>query len=122
MLCRNESFPDVVNRCVVPASQDSPAFDLFLSYHSGDGEWVAALKSRLESNGIRVWLDTGQIRPGDLFPGPLPRAIGAVRCVVIVLSPGSVASAWVEEEYNLALAHRRHASAALIAPVGQRSQ
>jgi hypothetical protein len=118
MLCRNESVSRrCKNRRVVPVSQGSLAFDVFLSYHSGDGEWVAALKSKLESSGIRVWLDTEQIRPGDLFPGALARAIGAVRCVVIVLSPGSVASAWVEEEYNLALAHRRHVIAALIEDV-----
>jgi len=54
-----------------------------------------------------VWIDSEQLRPGDLFPGALARAIGSVRCVVLVLSRGSLASAWVEEEYSLALAHRR---------------
>jgi hypothetical protein len=34
--------------------------------------------------------------------------------VVLVLSPGSVASAWVEEEFTLALAQRRHVIGALI--------
>ena len=34
--------------------------------------------------------------------------------MVLVLSPGSVASAWVEEEYSLALARRCHVIAALI--------
>ena len=87
---------------------------MFLSYHSGDADWVATLKTRLESKGIRVWLDSEQIRPGNLFPGTLARAIGAVQCVVIVLSPGSVASAWVEEEYSLALAHRCRIIAALV--------
>lgn len=94
--------------------QAVPSFDAFLSYHSGDGQWVARLKGGLEARGIRVWLDTEQMRPGDLFPGALARAIGAVRCVVIVLSPGSLASAWVEEEYNMALARRCHVIAALI--------
>ena len=93
---------------------DAPSFDAFLSYHSGDGEWVASLKSALESRGVRVWLDSEQIRPGDRFPGALARAIGQVRGVVVVLSPGSLASAWVEEEYNLALARRCHVIAALI--------
>jgi hypothetical protein len=97
----------------VPPS-DAPSFDAFLSYHSGDGEWVASLKVALESRGVRVWLDSEQIRPGDRFPGALARAIGQVRSVVVVLSPGSLASAWVEEEYNLALARRCHVIAALI--------
>lgn len=94
-------------------SADSP-FDVFLSYHSGDGEWVALLKKRLAEAGIRVWLDSEQIRPGDRYPGVLARAIDQVGSVVVVLSPGSVASPWVEEEYNLALAKRRRVIAVLI--------
>ena len=98
---------------MTPAPAD-PSFDVFLSYHSGDADWVATLKSRLEARGIRVWLDSEQIRPGNLFPGTLARAIGAVRCVVLVLSPGAVGSAWVEEEYTLALTHRCRIIAALV--------
>jgi len=101
---------------VTPTSADT-AFDVFLSYHSGDGEWVAQLKTRLVSQGIRVWLDSEQIRPGDRFPGALARAIGQVECVVVVLSPGSIASPWVEEEYSLALARERRVIAVLIEDV-----
>ena len=96
-----------------PTASEKP-FDVFLSYHSGDAEWVATLRSTLAARGIRVWLDSEQIRPGDQFPGVLARAINSVRVVVIVLSPGSLASAWVEEEYNLALARRCHVVAVLI--------
>ena len=85
-----------------------PPFDAFLSYHSGDEDWVATLKTALQSRGIRVWLDSEQIRPGDRFPGALARAIGSVGCVVLVLSPGSARSRWVEEEYHLALARNCH--------------
>jgi hypothetical protein len=98
----------------VTLPQAAPPFDAFLSYHSGDADWVARLKAALQSNGIRVWLDSEQIRPGDLFPGALARAIDNVRCVVLVLSPGSAASSWVEEEYTLALARRCHVIGALI--------
>jgi len=90
------------------------SFDVFLSYHSGDADWVETLKTALEAKGIRVWIDREQIRPGDLFPGALARAIGGVQCVVLVLSPGSVASTWVEEEFNLALARRCRVIGALI--------
>ena len=93
---------------------DPEPFDVFLSYHSGDAAWIAQLKTALEARGIRVWLDSEQIRPGDQFPRALANAIGLVRAVVIALSPGSIASPWVEEEYNLALAHRRHVIPVLI--------
>jgi hypothetical protein len=98
---------------VTSPAADTP-FDVFLSYHSGDGDWVALLKDRLASKGIRVWLDSEQIRPGDRFPGALATAIAQVQSVVVVLSPGSIASPWVEEEYTLALAKRRRVVAVLI--------
>ena len=90
------------------------SFDVFLSYHSGDGEWVGRLKERLVSHGVRVWLDSEQIRPGDRYPRALASAIDRVGTVVVVLSPGSAASAWVEEEFSLALAKGRRVIAALI--------
>ena len=93
------------------------SFDVFLSYHSGDSEWVSQLKGDLVSKGIRVWLDSEQIRPGDRFPGALARAIDQVSSIIVVLSPGSVASPWVEEEFNLALAKRRRVIAVLIEEV-----
>lgn len=92
----------------------SSAFDAFLSYHSGDAEWVAALKAALESRGVRVWIDSEQLRPGNLFPGALASGIQSINCVVLVLSRGSIASAWVEEEYSLALTHRRQVVPVLI--------
>ena len=90
------------------------SFDVFLSYHSGDGQWVGQRKDRLASEGVKVWLDSEQIRPGDRYPGALAAAIDQVGTVVVILSPGSVASPWVEEEFNLALAKRRRVIAALI--------
>lgn len=96
------------------STEAGPSFDAFLSYHSGDSDWVARLRKGLESKGVRVWLDSEQIRPGDRFPGALARAIGDVRSVIVILSRGSLQSPWVEEEYSLALARRCHVIAALI--------
>lgn len=90
------------------------SFDVFLSYHSGDSQWVGQLKDRLAAEGIKVWLDSEQIRPGDRYPGALAAAIDNISTVIVVLSPGSVASPWVEEEFTLALAKRRRVIAALI--------
>jgi hypothetical protein len=98
----------------VTSRATASSFDAFLSYHSGDADWVSMLKTGLEEHGIRIWIDSEQIRPGNLFPGTLAGAIGSVNCVVLVLSRGSVASEWVEEEYSLALAHRRRIIAVLI--------
>jgi hypothetical protein len=79
------------------------AFDVFLSHHSADKPWVIALKAALVERGVTVWLDRDEIRPGDLFIDALEHGVHASRSVAIVVSPGSVRSKWVKEEYHRAL-------------------
>lgn len=85
------------------ALTSTDVYDVFVSYHSGDGEWVTALVADLKSRGVTVWLDRDQIRPGDLFIRNLEGALAKVRCVVVVVSPGSLRSAWVQEEFHRTL-------------------
>ena len=84
-----------------PTSPDN--YDVFVSYHSADGEFVTALVADLKSRGVTVWLDREQIRPGDRFIKNLEEALAKVRCVVFVISPGSLRSAWVQEEFHRTL-------------------
>jgi hypothetical protein len=78
--------------------------DVFLSHHSGDKPWVIALKSALVARGVTVWLDRDEIRPGDHFVDALEQGIESSRNVALVVSPESMRSAWVKEEYARALA------------------
>jgi hypothetical protein len=78
-------------------------FDIFISHNSIDKPWAIKLKGALESQGLRVWLDKDQIRPGDLFVHALEEGIEACKCVAIVVSPESMESGWVYEEYSRAL-------------------
>jgi hypothetical protein len=78
-------------------------FDVFLSYHSGDAEWVGRLRRELQAKGAKVWLDSEQILPGDRFAEVLERGLQASRTVALVVSRGSLASDWVKEEYYRAL-------------------
>lgn len=79
-------------------------FDVFLSYQSDDRPWVAGLKSALESRGLRVWFDKDQILPGDQYVDALERAIPCCQAVAIVISRNALASSWVRDEYQRALA------------------
>lgn len=78
-------------------------FDVFLSYHSGDAEWVAKLKAALCEKGLKVWIDADEIRPGDRFAEALEHGLRSSRSVVLVVSAGSLQSNWVKEEYYNAL-------------------
>ena len=78
-------------------------FDVFLSHHSSDKPWTIALKAALVARGVSVWLDKDEIRPGDLFVDALEQGVQSSRNLALVVSPASLKSKWVKEEYNRAL-------------------
>jgi hypothetical protein len=78
-------------------------FDVFLSYASTDEAWVRRLAKDLERYDVRVWLDRDEIRPGDRFVDALERGLEQSDAVALVVSPESMASGWVAEEYNRAV-------------------
>lgn len=78
-------------------------FDLFLSYSSVDRLWVVRVKAALEQRGLRVWFDHDQVRPGDVFVTALEKGLAESRAIAIVVSPESLASGWVQEEYARAM-------------------
>ena len=43
-------------------------FDVFLSHSSKDEAVVRPLAERLRADGLRVWLDEWEIKPGDSIP------------------------------------------------------
>ena len=51
----------------------SVTFDVFLSYSSKDKEIVRPLAERLRADGLRVWLDDWEIRPGDSIPAKIEK-------------------------------------------------
>lgn len=78
-------------------------YDVFLSYKSEDHAWVENLKSALQKRGVTVWLDKDAIRPGDLFAQALENGIKNSRAIAIIITPQSMKSKWVQEEYYRAL-------------------
>jgi hypothetical protein len=83
-------------------------FDVFLSYSSKDKIWVNRLKEALQNQGLKVWLDHDQIRPGELFAGVLERGLEESKAVALIVSPESMESGWVEEEYARVLSLVQH--------------
>ncbi len=79
-------------------------FDVFLSHKSEDHTWVKTLKEALERRGVTVWLDQDEIRPGDRFVWALEQGLEASGAVVLVITPESLKSDWVADEYSRALA------------------
>jgi glycogen synthase len=79
------------------------AFDVFLSYHKTDEAWTRRLKAALVSRTLSVWLACDEITPGDLFASTIEDAMLHSGALALVVSPESLASKWVEQEYNTAV-------------------
>ncbi|NKL98673.1 toll/interleukin-1 receptor domain-containing protein [Rhizobium leguminosarum] len=89
-------------------------FDIFLSYKSEDSGWVSNLKDDLQKRGVQVWLDKNEIRPGDLFAQALEDGLESSSAIGLVITPESVSSGWVKEEYYRALSLAKSQSLQLI--------
>ena len=72
---------------------------VFVSHSSKDRDFVLRLASDLRvREGIDAWLDRWEISPGDRIPERIEEAISEAETFIIVLSPDSVNSRWVEYE------------------------
>jgi TIR domain-containing protein len=76
---------------------------IFISYSRKDTGFAHKLAGDLEKAGYEVWWDLTDLRGGDDWPRVIPAAIEASQYVIVVLSPNSATSDWVEKEYMQAL-------------------
>lgn len=75
---------------------------IFVSYSRKDLRFVKKLVSDLEEAGLDVWRDLDDLDPGARFSSDIEKALRECQYVIVVLSPDSVASEWVEREYMFA--------------------
>jgi len=77
---------------------DEFAFDVFLSYSSMDKAVVRAVAERLRWDGLRVWLDDWELRPGDHFPSKIEEGLERSRVLVLCMSTAAFESDWARLE------------------------
>jgi hypothetical protein len=73
--------------------------DLFLSYSRKDEQLVTPLYHQLVERGVRVFLDTKSLTPGEYFEERIFADIERSRAYGLVLTRNSLASDWVHREY-----------------------
>ena len=79
----------------------------FLSYSSIDRPFASRLYESLGKAGVRVFWDQFDVLPGEYLEGQLVEAIREHDRLIVVLTPASMASAWVKREIELAWYHKR---------------
>lgn len=90
---------------------------IFLSYARADGKDPAAkLRRELEQSGFKIWQDTTDMRGGQAWKDQLRQAIKAVDTVLVLLTPGAVASKYVNWEWETAITVEKKVIPLLILP------
>lgn len=81
---------------------------VFLSHASEDKDrFVVNFARQLRENGVDVWLDQWEMKPGDsLVDKIFVEGLKDARAVIIVLSAISVQKPWVHEELNASIVNR----------------
>ena len=72
---------------------------VFISYSRKDLTFVEQLALDLKGAGLEVWYDVSRLEGGERWRTEIQNAIKSSQYVIIVLSPDSVESVWVEREF-----------------------
>jgi hypothetical protein len=78
-------------------------YQVFLTYASADRQVAQSIVDRLRQQGISVWFDIYELQQGDSIARTIEKAISASDYLVVLLSPQSVDSVWVQKELGAAL-------------------
>src|SRR5215510_11984482 len=77
---------------------DDFTYDVFLSHSSKDKAVVRTVAERLRADGLRVWLDDWEIRPGDSIPAKIEEGLEHSRVLVLCMSVQAFGSDWARLE------------------------
>ncbi len=80
---------------------------LFISHSSQDDGVVRELRAALANHGIDGWIDSRELRGGDLLSPAIKTAIEGVAAYAVVISTDSLQSKWVGRELRHALEVQR---------------
>jgi len=75
---------------------------VFISYSRKDLSFVERLASDLKRAGLDVWYDMSGIGGGSRWRAEIESALKNSQFVIVVLSPDSISSEWVEREFLFA--------------------
>ena len=92
-------------------------YSCFISYASKDHAFAERLHADLQNKGVRCWFAPEDMKIGDRLRPRIDETIRVYDKLLLVLSKASVASQWVEQEVETALARERQQGATILFPV-----
>jgi uncharacterized protein YjbI with pentapeptide repeats len=103
----------------LPSLLDEPFqfYSCFISYASKDHTFAERLHADLQNKGVRCWFAPEDMKIGDRLRPRIDETIRLYDKLLLVLSKTSVASQWVEQEVETALARERQQGTTILFPV-----
>ena len=92
-------------------------YSCFINYASKDRAFAERLHADLQNKGVRCWFTPEDLKIGDRLRPRIDETIRLYDKLLLVLSKTSVASQWVEQEVETALARERQESTTILFPV-----
>jgi hypothetical protein len=92
-------------------------YSCFISYASRDQAFAERLYADLQNKGVRCWYAPEDMKIGDRLRPRIDETIRLYDKLLLVLSKTSVASQWVEQEVETALARERQQGTTILFPV-----
>ncbi len=79
---------------------------VFICHNKADTDFARSLATALVEQGVSVWFDEWNLRPGDSISGGIEDGLSRSEVFVIVWSGHAKSSAWVDAEWRAALTRR----------------
>ncbi len=73
-------------------------YDLFLSHSSKDKAVVRPLAERLRTDGLKVWFNEWELKPGDSIPAKIEEGLELSCVLVLCMSANAFGSDWAQLE------------------------
>jgi len=86
----------------------------FLSYSTADQRLAERLAQDLTNSGIQVWWARWEIKPGDSLRRKIDEGIEGAAYFMVLLTPNSLKSEWVQTELDAGMVRRIEGSCRLI--------
>ncbi|MCB9453475.1 MAG: TIR domain-containing protein [Anaerolineaceae bacterium] len=80
---------------------------IFISYSRQDARFATQLAEALSQSGLEVWIDLQDIHAGSRWSDSIQQGLDGSDAMVLIVSPGSMASENVSDEWQYFLDHKK---------------
>jgi hypothetical protein len=92
-------------------------YDIFMSYRTTHSNWVETLAHNLKAQDYTVFLDQWELIPGHDFPAKIHEALKDARCAILVATPDTSDSGWVQQELQMMINRKNSSPGFFFIPV-----